>query len=176
MSARPDKSALYRSRLEQGMCGVCGQKHDAKTSYCSLCLEKHRQRQQSTYARRQASVCCHRCGDLLGEAHGKSCIPCTLKAAARKRLNDASRWEELLILYEHQGKRCAISGEKLVFGLNASLDHKLATSKGGTHALQNLQWVTNQVNDAKNARSEAELIEMCRTILKYQKEKQKNNG
>lgn len=173
---RERKKVTYQQNVLNGRCGPCGGARDASTVYCSGCLRKHAVKQHAVYARRLAKTCCHRCGEPLGDAQGKSCIKCILKSVARKRLDDESRWVDLLNLYNQQERRCAISGEKLVFGLNASLDHKQATSRGGTHDLQNLQWVTKQVNDAKGARSEAELIEMCRLILEYQQEKQKNNG
>lgn len=176
MSVRPDKDALYRTRVEQGKCGICGHERDAETVYCSTCREKQAKRQQSVYARRLANACCHRCGQSLGEARGKTCIPCSLKSIARKRLGNEARWEELLTLFEKQEKRCAISGQQLMFGLNASLDHKLATSRGGTHDLQNLQWVTKQVNEAKNSHSETELIEMCYAIIAHQNRKKTQNG
>ncbi len=49
-------------------------------------------------------------------------------------------------------------------GVNASLDHKIPTSRGGNNDLPNLQWVDMQINFVKNALTHDEFVEFCVAI------------
>lgn len=64
-----------------------------------------------------------------------------------------------------QGYRCAVTGDLITPGLNASLDHIVPRSAGGEATLDNLQWVTKQVNTAKSNLSSQEFIELCRKVI-----------
>jgi 5-methylcytosine-specific restriction endonuclease McrA len=79
---------------------------------------------------------------------------------ARGTSGDAIR--KLLI---NQNYTCPYSGDMLIPGKNASLDHKIPKSRGGTHTVANLQWITLVVNRAKSDLSDAEFIEMCRKVV-----------
>lgn len=68
-------------------------------------------------------------------------------------------------LWEKQGGRCAYTGELLIPGVNASLDHKIPSTRGGTNDLENLQWVTYQVNRMKTDMLEEEFFRLCRMVL-----------
>lgn len=37
--------------------------------------------------------------------------------------------------------------------------------RGGTHEIENLRWVTNAANKAKNALSDTEFLELCRRVV-----------
>lgn len=67
-------------------------------------------------------------------------------------------------LWAQQGGRCAITGDLLVPGGNASLDHITPRSKGGTSDEANLQWVTTETNWYKGDRSLTDLREWCRKV------------
>ncbi len=68
--------------------------------------------------------------------------------------------KQLRALLEKQGKRCALSGVELSPN-DSSVDHKLPLSRGGTDLIDNLQWVTRQVNKAKGTMTNEEFIQMC---------------
>lgn len=70
----------------------------------------------------------------------------------------------LLDKLEEQDYRCAISKEKLIPGFNTSIDHTIPRSKGGSHEIGNLQWVTISVNRAKSDMSLDEFISFCKNI------------
>jgi hypothetical protein len=72
---------------------------------------------------------------------------------------------DLCQLWELQGGRCAMTGDELVPGVNASLDHIGPVQRGGTSDIENLRWVTLQVNHAKRDFSDAAFVTMCRKIV-----------
>jgi hypothetical protein len=86
--------------------------------------------------------------------------------------------EYLWKLFQKQNGNCALTGERLVFRSSynvkykkeqtASLD-RINSSKG--YVKGNLQWVHRQVNEMKMNKSDGELIEWCKKIVKHQKQK-----
>ncbi len=74
----------------------------------------------------------------------------------------------LEILWDSQSGRCALTGETLTPGVNASLDHRVPQSQGGSHEISNLQWVTFAVNMAKHALCEDEFLALCRRVIAHQ--------
>ncbi len=77
-------------------------------------------------------------------------------------------------LFIKQNRKCALSGLSLCFtkttielmhgGATASLDRK-DSSKG--YVKDNVQWVHKKVNKIKQDLQEKELVELCKTIAKY---------
>lgn len=70
---------------------------------------------------------------------------------------------ELVSLVESQGFRCQLSGWELK-PENASLDHKMPVSRGGDHAIENLQVLDFRVNKAKGTMTNDEFVEMCNAV------------
>lgn len=86
---------------------------------------------------------------------------------AHRHLKNDSRWKELSDLFYSQNQLCYLSGKKLVLGVNASLDHIVPTSKGGSFDdIKNLAWMDSDINYAKNNLSNEELIVMCNIVAK----------
>jgi 5-methylcytosine-specific restriction endonuclease McrA len=73
---------------------------------------------------------------------------------------------ELMGLIQLQQFRCAISGVGLDPN-SARLDHIVAISNGGTNLIDNLQWVTDDVNKAKGTMSQEQFISMCRSVADW---------
>jgi hypothetical protein len=71
----------------------------------------------------------------------------------------------LKLLWEEQNGRCSVTGEQLVPGVNASLDHITPVSKGGRTEKSNLRWVTLQVNHIKWDLTDDEFLGLCRLIV-----------
>lgn len=78
---------------------------------------------------------------------------------------------ELRKLIENQGYKCALTGVHLTPN-TAELDHITPIKKGGSNEIENLQWVSMQVNRAKGSMLQSEFIEMCRLVC----ENAKNSG
>jgi 5-methylcytosine-specific restriction endonuclease McrA len=101
------------------------------------------------------------------------CEPCWYASIARSALGIKTREEarrrgpELLDMFRKQNGKCAYTGVDLVPGVNASLDHKVPKALGGNDSPENLQWVTFNVNRAKNSLTEEEFISMCRAVAQH---------
>lgn len=70
-------------------------------------------------------------------------------------------------LWEQQKGFCAITGELLIPGSTASLDHIVPRDKGGLTVEGNLQWVLYDVNIAKAALHHDEFVALCRKVVEH---------
>ena len=69
-----------------------------------------------------------------------------------------------------QNNRCAYTGEKIILGVNASIDHiipKSSINYPGDDCLENLCWTTKKVNMIKNDMTKEELISFCEAVLTH---------
>jgi len=83
--------------------------------------------------------------------------------------NDEAFGQQLLQKLKNQNYKCALSGLELVPGLNASIDHKIARSKGGPlDDLANLQWILTPLNRGRGDLSVEEFIAMCCAVARWQ--------
>ncbi|MFX5522449.1 HNH endonuclease signature motif containing protein, partial [Acinetobacter baumannii] len=71
-----------------------------------------------------------------------------------------SGWKELRDLLQKQEFKCPYTGDTIVIGENASLDHITPSSRGGQSTIDNLQWVTATVNNAKRDLNHDEFVEL----------------
>lgn len=89
--------------------------------------------------------------------------------ATRRNITLDLRLEDLEVLYERQGRICALSGKELKFAEDsrrrndstASLD-RIDSSKGYVEG--NVQWVHKVVNLMKNTLSQEEFKDWCRVV------------
>lgn len=149
----------YRST---GKCISCGKTADGK--YCAPCkvkaVDSNRRRQQALIRDGK----CIKCAKPVDVARGQSCKMCILKATAHTWLGTAKRAPELRALLEAQDYKCPYTGRNLEIGRNATIDHKVPRSRGGTDDIGNLQWVDWQVNKAKTDMTHDEFITLCRLV------------
>ena len=76
-----------------------------------------------------------------------------------------------LTLYDKlysQNFTCPYTGEKLILGVNAWIDHILPRSRFPDQetSLDNLQWVSKKANLAKHNLTKDEFLDLCRLISK----------
>jgi hypothetical protein len=115
---------------------------------------------------RRSKGICPECGDIAVTSGSYSlCMKCWLKKMSKTLTGTKTNWQILQRVYERQQGRCAYTGIELIPGLTASIDHKLPTSRGGTHDEHNLQWVTKQINCMKTDMTHDEFLAMCQLIL-----------
>ena len=69
-------------------------------------------------------------------------------------------------MIEQQGYRCALSGEKLTPS-NATLDHRIPVSDGGSSELDNLQWLHVDVNRMKGSLDQERFIQICKRVTEW---------
>lgn len=97
------------------------------------------------------------------------CIRCLIWQTVRKYSLDQNSSEVLITqlidkFYKNEAS-CFYTDLPLVLGLNASIDHRLPKSKGGTNTIDNLEWVHVSINNLKSGRTEKEFIEVYGSIL-----------
>lgn len=148
---------------ESGLCTSCFKRpsEDNRTR-CKKCLKSNLR-----YINKKAEDGFCSCGTKTLDGNKYKCEKCWYKTVAYNTLEDRLRWEEIKSLMELQQYICAITGDILIPGVNASLDHKIPKSRGGTHELSNLEWILTEANYFKYTRTKKELLELCRKILAH---------
>lgn len=114
---------------------------------------------------RRASGACVRCGSTASA--GAHCRWCWFAMMARNALGSRSRGPDLARLWLAQGGRCAYTGRQLTPGVNASVDHVLPRSRGGSDELDNLVWTCAEVNRAKTDLTPEAFRALCAEVLAY---------
>lgn len=70
-------------------------------------------------------------------------------------------------LMERQGYKCALTGEELT-PKTSGLDHIVPVKLGGENTIENVQFVTRDVNKMKNTLSQSEFVSICRKVVEWQ--------
>jgi hypothetical protein len=134
---------------------------------CPKCREKYREYQHEKKKENLLSGICTWCGKNKILKGRICCETCILKASSLKYFRTASRWQELLNLFNNQKGVCPYTEIKLIIGRNASIDHIIPKSRGGQYGdIKNMQWVDDSVNFMKNNLLHNEFIYACSVIAK----------
>lgn len=154
-----------KTAIKNGLCLRCYKLNDSVNNkrYCNACIDKYKQRKLKILSK----GLCGSCGKLP-RINKTVCINCYFKAVkinGKRDKNNAVFLKNLLI---QQNYTCPYSGQKLYPG-NMSLDHILPVSKYPMLAndFNNLQWVTIEVNTAKNNMTEDEFKEFIDTCYNH---------
>jgi hypothetical protein len=157
----------WANRADGTLCTRCMLPKDGPHKACDACRKEMLTAANRRRAKFAAEGRCVQCGNMRS---GPSlyCDDHILKAAARRWLGDVKRWRELASLLTKQNSRCAYTGEILVLGGNASVDHKIPRSRGGTNTIENVHWITWTVNRVKNDLTHVEFLALCRCVVDQQ--------
>lgn len=158
-------------RIAKGICRFCGRLASVPgLQYCADCRAKAAKRCAN---RREAGVCSG-CGknpgvQLPDQSKLSRCETCYFKHAAHTNLGDRKLWAVLRDVLAAQNYLCPYTGDRLVIGLNASVDHKLPWSRFAElrHDPQNIEWVSECVNAFKLDRTPDEFLDLVRRIYSY---------
>lgn len=145
-------------RIVSGLCTNCGNEKNENKRLCNNCFQKQKETQRIEYLERQQSKNCVYCGKLPSLTKVNSCKLCFFKNLSANHFRSRSRYQELINLFDSQNGLCAITGFELILGDNASLDHILPLSKGGTHDISNLRFVHLWINFVKLDKLDEEFI------------------
>ncbi len=155
--------AKWNGRAGTDFCVRCAGPRDGRQKACSACLSLMRVLADKRRTAALAAGNCQQCHKPRQEA-ASFCNTCILKTAARRWLGHSRLWRDLGALFEAQGGRCAYTGEALVLGDNASIDHRIPRSRGGPNTLANVQWVTWTVNRVKTDLTHDEFLSLCSKV------------
>jgi hypothetical protein len=151
-------------------CNGCGAiLPDDSYKLCERCREYSRSRWAATAAdwrtRRQAKGICVECRDPA-LSPTRYCRRHWIGTFLRHYKIPHSQHPEFWQLLEAQEFRCYYTGVLLVPGVNASLDHRIPTSRGGSRTdINNCVWCDIKINAFKNDLTEAEFLERCRAVV-----------
>lgn len=76
------------------------------------------------------------------------------------------RAEDLQSLWDCQGGRCALTGRPILIA-DAHLDHVIPVSRGGSHELANLRWLSESANRAKGKMTDEEFFALCGEVTEW---------
>ncbi len=93
----------------------------------------------------------------VAEANSKCSEPVGKEAKAKAT---AAQLKQLI---ERQQYCCALSGLPLTPD-DSALDHIVAVADGGTHVIDNLQWLNSEVNRMKGSMSQSRFIAVVKLI------------
>ena len=153
-------------RKAEGICVTCGKEKAAKTTQCDRCHQAYVKNCQLRRTCWEASGLCPKCGKE-DSIEGRTCSTCVLKNAARVHLGTTKRWKELRDLFVQQGGVCPYTGKKIAIGIDASVDHVVPKSRGGSLGIENLQWVYAPVNFMKQNLLEDEFLPLVSLIHEH---------
>ncbi len=157
--------SVWKARVFSGeYCSRCAGTRDSKHKACTKCRVEMRALSTNLRNSKRDRGLCVQCGAIKDAPDGIYCTKCILCIAARRWLGESKKWSDLKALLEKQNYRCAYTGDILVLGGNASVDHIVPRSRGGENIIDNLQWVTWQVNRCKTDMTHDEFVNMCSIV------------
>lgn len=160
----PRNRKYSAARVADGKCTECQRPHRENRTLCDVCnSNKSRRAKQRRIVRRESGLCMN-CP--VPATVNEFCFDCWLKTLVYNALGTitGNGWQEMKQKLEDQKFRCAYTGQSLIPGVNASIDHKTPRSKGGLNTTDNLWWVTKQVNLMKTNVTHENFIAICRQV------------
>lgn len=156
--------AYGKGRVIEGVCRRCPAPTTPGRTVCDNCAKRSTAWAAEKRRERKERGVCTACGrNPLGA--GLVCLGCWFANSATANVNDRLRGPEIRALFDAQGGRCALTGDELTPGVNASLDHIVPRAKGGGNEITNLRWVTFAVNRAKQDMSDDDLFVLCAKVI-----------
>lgn len=151
-----------------GICVGCTNKALEGKVYCKNCSNKYTKLSKKRRARKKIEGECLDCpADRAPEL--TRCTTCVFKRIAKAHLGSAQRWKDLEVMFANQQEICPFMGEVIRLGFTATIDHRVASSKGGNSELSNLHWTHFLANNAKGNLSEGQFLSLVKIIYEYRK-------
>jgi hypothetical protein len=170
------KAERDNERRKLRLCRLCGEPAAGARRTCLNCVGKGASAQRALAARRRGLGLCTHCGrDPICEGYEPTrvkyalCERCHLQKRSLQAFGTRKHWALLKKKLIEQEHRYPYSGDKIILGRNDSLDHILPRSRypGLSRNVDNTQWVTKQVNHAKNNLLAQEFIALALRIAKH---------
>lgn len=171
---REKDRSVRLSRFTKGMCVSCGDNTPSDSlRTCKNCLL----RLGDIYKKRAEKLnnlnLCVRCGkskQLSGHTRtGKShttCQTCYLKHISFSNLGTRKHAVVLMSKLKAQNYKCPYTGEDLILGDNAWIDHIMPRSRFPelSNDIDNIEWLTGKVNRMKQDRTPKEFLSLIKKI------------
>lgn len=170
------KEYFYRNRTKKEgfelRCKDCAKRQNKKyrdKKYRQQSQEEINIKQRKNRRERLKNGLCEFCKNKRLEHSNNHCEKHYLQNLSKQHLGTTKYWRELKDLLISQSYKCKYSGEELILGLNASIDHIKPLSKypDEYRELENLQWVIKEINVMKKNFTEEEFLNIISKIYNY---------
>jgi hypothetical protein len=162
-------------RLKNNLCISCGKNPPVdKYKNCNSCLDKYtitRHKRCSSFTQRGLCSYCSGKNKYLDSMKDRStdfrfCLECYMKHCSYKNTGSPKYYKELLNMLEQTNYICPYTGDKIIIGINDSIDHILPSSKFPelSKDINNLHWVTRDANNMKLYHTEDEFKILIKKI------------
>lgn len=156
-----------QSRINGQCVKGCGRSVLPGKARCATCMGKQRVANRRCYNERAQRGQCVYC--MSGATVGLFCFGHWFKNVGVAHGLGSKKGQALLRqLWDEQKGRCAITGEVMVPGSTASIDHIIPKSRGGSNEKSNLQWVLLNINRSKWDMTHDEFVAVCRSVVREQ--------
>lgn len=167
----------YREKIRgvSGICAICDSLKVPNRRLCEDCAKEAHTYRAERSLQLIAFGLCTSCGKkpyllTFKDANKitRLCQVCHLKQTSAGRFGSTKYWKSLLSILEQQNWTCPYSGDKIVLGVNDSMDHILPISKHPERKfdMDNIQWVTRAVNTMKFDLLEHEFLAEIVKVIK----------
>ena len=162
---RKDKNLKEKRKNREigGFCNKCGKnKKMDDGKLCSECFEL-----RSKYRKeRIKNNICTRC-KCKSMQYAKQCFKHWLMQMSDKK-TISENWKILKEIWETQNNGvCALTGEQLIPGINASIDHIIPVSQGGGGEKENLRWISLDINKFLEVKSDQDFFSLCLKVIQH---------
>lgn len=170
------RSKIYKANLRNNsLCSNCRKPHSYNKTRCADCSAIISRYHKDIRDKRANSSDCSECGKATPltafsiDSSYKPCETCYFKQVSVRRLGTNRFWKELKNKLKKQHYLCPYTGEKLVLGVNASLDHILPAHHYPElcQDIENVEWTTRAINEMKRDRTPEQFLSFIQHILNY---------
>ena len=166
---------MNQRRFAEGLCQHCNQPNARKGKViCETCQQKFTKNSKLREMRLKEQGLCMKCGqtEILPALRGRKtavCEVCYFKIIAHTNLKKGSLWKLLQEKWNRQNQECPYTGNKLVLGENASIDHIFSKKRFPELRFDpnNLQWADYTVNRMKLDLTPDEFLSLIHQIAAH---------
>jgi 5-methylcytosine-specific restriction endonuclease McrA len=165
-------------KVAEGFCRDCENPHAPNRATCVTCAARDSKHVKNKRKKLKEQGICPVCSThipAIGKITCDFCISRTISHRRKKffkyraiHFNSAFEadvtGQDLAFLWKRQRGLCALTKDKLSVD-TAELDHKTPKSRGGKHIIENLRWVTKEVNRVKRNLLDSEFISLCEKVI-----------
>lgn len=166
---------LKHPQYRDGYGNVCRKcRNIVQNAHRAQDVERHREHKKRNIENRLERGRCKQCASERLPYSNAFCEHHYYGAVAQRVLGTSTNEAAHLLKakMEAQNFTCPYTGDALVLGLNTHFDHILPASRYPELArdINNLQWVSTAVNQAKAAKTPEEFIAMCHLVVRHRKD------